>query len=189
MSKHTQNLSTIDMRTLANPFQFNNLDIRTATDPNDEVWFCAKDVFEALDITWKGASGSLKNTPEKWQGVWQLQTPGGSQEAVFISEPAVYQTAFTSRKPEAIKFTEWVCEEVLPEIRRNGFFGTVSLSEQVQISKQIDSLSEKIVGTKNAYRRKLLHDQLRRLCNMVNQPMPPLAWINKDFDQIELFEE
>jgi len=56
-----------------------------------EAWFCAKDVFETLGIAWKGVSGSLKNTPEEWQGVCYLQTPGGTQDAVFLSEPAVYR--------------------------------------------------------------------------------------------------
>lgn len=177
-----------DMKTLANPFQFHDLDVRTAVDDQNNVWFCAKDVFAALDIDWKGSGTSLRNYPENW--VYTLQNRGqrGSGDLVFISEPGVYRVLFRSNKPEAVKFTTWVCEEVLPELRKNGFFGTVSISEQVAICKQIDALSEKIVGTRNAYRRKLLHDQLRRLCNMVNQPMPPIDWIGKDFDQIELFE-
>lgn len=178
-----------ELRTLANPFQFTDLSIRTAIDEQDNVLFCAKDVFEALEIEWKGSGTSLRNYPENWIYTLQYRGQRGTGDLLFLSEPGVYRVLFRSSKPQAVKFANWVCEEVLPEIRRNGFFGTVSLSEQVQISKQIDSLSEKIVGTKNAYRRKLLHDQLRRLCNMVNQPMPPLAWINKDFDQIELFEE
>ena len=54
-----------DFKTLANPFIFSELDVRTATDQNNEVWFCAKDVCEALGIVWIGAQSNLENMPEK----------------------------------------------------------------------------------------------------------------------------
>jgi prophage antirepressor-like protein len=38
----------------------------------------------------------------------------------YLKEPGVYELAFSSKKPEAVKFREWVVEEVLPEIRRTG---------------------------------------------------------------------
>jgi hypothetical protein len=50
-----------DLKTLANPFQFADLDIRTATDENSEVWFCAKDVCSTLEIGWTGHT--LDNMP------------------------------------------------------------------------------------------------------------------------------
>ncbi|NQY27509.1 MAG: hypothetical protein HRT92_10075 [Piscirickettsiaceae bacterium] len=51
------------LKTLANPFQFSQLDVRTAVDGDDQVWFCAKDVCAALDIAWSTAT--LENTPEE----------------------------------------------------------------------------------------------------------------------------
>jgi len=42
----------MNLKTLANPFQFADLDIRTATDEHSKIRFCAKDVCGALDITW-----------------------------------------------------------------------------------------------------------------------------------------
>jgi prophage antirepressor-like protein len=52
------------LKALANPFQFSELDIRTATDEHSEVWFCAKDICTDLNISW--SSMALENMPENW---------------------------------------------------------------------------------------------------------------------------
>jgi prophage antirepressor-like protein len=177
------------LKTLANPFQFFDLDIRTATDENSEVWFCAKDVCAALDIVWSGASITLENMPENWFMVMNLMTIKGERDTYFINEAGLYHLIFRSNKPKAKEFANWVCETVLPEIRRTGFFGAVDIKEQISISKQIVGISLQIVNTKNAYVRRILQDQLRRLCNIVNQPIPPDDWIAKDYNQVDLFSD
>lgn len=174
------------LQTLANPFQFTDLDIRTATDEHSEVWFCAKDVCEALDISW--SSMTLENMPENWFMVINLITIKGERDAYFINEAGLYHLIFRSNKPKAKDFANWVCETVLPEIRKTGFFGAIDIKDQISISKQIDSISLQIVNTQNAFRRKLLQDQLRRLCNIVNQPIPPTEWIALNHDQVDLFD-
>lgn len=62
---------------LANPFQFETLDVRTATDENGEVWFCAKDVCAILDIDYQ--SSTLENMPESWVMGWKLPTIKGEK--------------------------------------------------------------------------------------------------------------
>jgi len=176
-----------DLKTLANPFQFSDLDVRTATDDNNEVWFCAKDVCQALDISW--SSVTLENMPENWKGVIKLITPGGEQNANFINEAGLYHLIFRSNKPKAKEFANWVCETVLPEIRQAGFFGTLKISDQISISKQIESLSLQLIQTKNIFRIKLLQEQLRRMCNLINQPIPPSEYMALDKDQLDLFLE
>jgi len=177
----------MDLKTLANPFQFSELDIRTATDEHSEVWFCAKDVCAALDIAW--SSMTLDNMPENWFMVINLITIKGERDAYFINKAGLYHLIFRSNKPKAKDFANWVCETVLPEIRKTGFFGAISIKDQISISRQIDSISLQIVNNKNAFRRKLLQDPLRRLCNIVNQPIPPDDWIAKDCNQVDLFDD
>lgn len=102
--------------------------------------------------------------------VMNLMTIKGERDAVFINEAGLYHLIFRSNKPKAKEFANWVCETVLPKIRKTGFFGTLSIKDQISISRQIDSISLQIVNNNNAFRRKLLQDPLRRLCNIVNQP-------------------
>ena len=181
----TDMIPVASIRTLENPFFFSEHQVRTAVDAQGEVWFCAKDVFDSLGIEWKGKSGSLKNTPEKWQGVLQLQTPGGVQEAIFIAEPALYQTAFISRKPEAIAFTEWVCEEVLPAIRKQGFFGQVTPGQQIQLRNvQLKLLAQ--LPTRDAFVYESVLTSLRNVCNLLGEAMPDPALIGKNRHQPDL---
>ncbi len=174
-----------DLKTLANPFQFADSDIRNATDENGEVWFCAKDVCAVLDISWP--SMTLENMPENWFMVINLINIKGERDAYFINEAGLYHLIFRSNKPKAKEFANWVCETVLPEIRKTGFFGAIEIKDKINVAKQIDVLSLQIIKTKNAFRRKLLQDQLRRLCNIVNQPIPPTDWIALEHDQVDLF--
>ena len=49
-----------------------------------------------------------------------LKTAGGNQESLCVNETGLYELIFASRKQEAVKFRRWVCEEVLPSIRKTG---------------------------------------------------------------------
>lgn len=106
-------------------FNFRDFPIRII-DRDDEPWFVALDVFSALDISWKGAgdSGSLGALDDDEKGVSSIHTPGGIQEMSIISEPGMYKVVFRSNKPEAKRFTRWVAHEVLPAIRRHGFYSS-----------------------------------------------------------------
>ncbi|HFC3985278.1 TPA: Bro-N domain-containing protein [Neisseria gonorrhoeae] len=44
----------------------------------------------------------------------------GNQELLFINEPNLYRVIFRSRKAEAVKFQDWIFEEVIPQIRKTG---------------------------------------------------------------------
>ncbi len=41
---------------------------------------------------------------------------------VWINEFDIYQLVMRSNKPDAEKFQDWVCEEVLPKIRQDGMY-------------------------------------------------------------------
>lgn len=176
---------THSVHALNNPFLFSDNEVRTALGDDGEAWFCAKDVFEALGIIWKGAKGSLMNCPEKWQVVCYVQTSHGIKDTIFISEPAVYQTSFRSNKPDAIKFTEWVCEEVLPAIRRQGYYGTLTANQQIALRTQKIKLLEKL-SVNDAFIQKAVLTSLHTVCNQLGEPMPEVHLLGKDAKQMDL---
>lgn len=173
---------------LQNPFDFANHHVRTAVDELGNVWFCAKDVFEALDLVWKGRRASLENCPEKWLMVWYLQTSYGEKETIFMSEPAVYQTTFRSNKPEAMKFIEWVCEEVLPSIRKTGSYGKAIVSDYLPRLKMVHEIINELQTCRNQLKREVLIDSLYTLCNSIGKKVPSLEKLALRVDQKDLFE-
>ena len=113
-----------------------NVNIRTEM-VNGEPWFVAKDVAQALGITWNGKT--LASIPERWKGMRNFLTPssgtrgGGEQSLAIINEAALYKLAFRSNKPNADQFVNWVAGEVLPSIRRTGTYSGTQKAEREKL--------------------------------------------------------
>ena len=88
---------------------------------NNEPWFVAKDVCEILDISNNRDAVSRLDDDEKATSV--LPTQFGAKEMWLINESGLYSLIFQSRKPEAKTFRKWVTSEVLPAIRKKGYYG------------------------------------------------------------------
>lgn len=88
-------------------------------DVNDEPWFVAKDVCEALGYQWNGAA-RIAHIPEEWRGVTSVVTPFGEQTMLTISEQGLYFFLGRSDKPAALPYQKWISGEVLPSIRKTG---------------------------------------------------------------------
>ncbi|WFP48530.1 BRO family protein [Methylomonas sp. EFPC3] len=176
-----------EFKTLANGFAFADQFVGTAVDENGDVWFSAKDVCLALEISWCGGSKTLGNMPQTWVMVGYQPTIKGDREAIFINEAGVYKLIFRSNKPKAEAFANWVCEEVLPQLRKNGFFGSIDARERLAYSKQIVDVTTRLTETKDAMLFKLLAAELRDLCNLVGRKMPDLQLLGKDYKQLDLF--
>lgn len=100
--------------------------VRTAG-TSDNPLFCLADICRALDL----GNPSQVKTRLNSKGVQlvdlqALTTNEGvsinhlQNQANFITEANLYKCIFQSRKPEAEAFQDWVCEEVLPSIRKTG---------------------------------------------------------------------
>lgn len=63
---------------------------------------------------------NLRNTAHSVGGI-----PGkrGNPNFLCVNEPGLYRLIFMSRKPAAEKFKRWVFHEVLPQIRKYGYYG------------------------------------------------------------------
>ena len=87
----------------------------------DEPWFIAKDVCEVLGlIKYRDA---LSRVEEEDKGVSiTVDTLGGPQAMTAVNESGFYCLAFQSRKPQARAFRKWVTGEVLPSLRKYGYY-------------------------------------------------------------------
>ena len=83
-----------------------------------------------------------------------VQTAGGKQQTVIIPEPMLYELIFNSRKAKAIEFRAWVTGEVLPALRKHGFYRMEGKLIRRQETDSIKSLVDYAMGqgSKNADR-------------------------------------
>ena len=100
-----------------------------ATIKNGEPWFLAGDVCRVLGIKNSRDAvneivNKLKTAGVKGVGTADMliDTAGGKQRAVIVSEQILYELIFNSRKQKAVLFRAWVTGEVLPSIRKHGFY-------------------------------------------------------------------
>ena len=112
-------------------FSFGNQEIRTVTDEHGEAWFVANDVCEALEL------GNARQALESHVDADDVQkldtlTPGGKQLTNHINESGLYALIFGSRKESAKRFKRWVTSEVLPAIRKDGYYAANATNPAVQ---------------------------------------------------------
>lgn len=110
--------------------------IRTALGASGEPLFCLVDVCKVLGLT---QPSRVKSTLRQdgvitIKGVSLTTNQFGKtseQEVMlnFITEPNLYKCIFQSRKKEAEQFQDWVCEEVLPSIRKSGGYMVARVDE------------------------------------------------------------
>lgn len=107
---------------------------------DDQPWFVATDVCRCLGLGLP-ANHTRKIDKEDKQ-TYPVHTQGGVQNLLILSEPALYRLTFRSRKPEARRFTNWVCKEVLPSIRKDGFFTSAPVDYTVSDDELLAQATE-----------------------------------------------
>ncbi|MFT4021836.1 MAG: BRO family protein [Acinetobacter sp.] len=88
---------------------------------NEEPWFVAKDVAEALDYKWNG-SKTVGHVPEQWRSTAKIkgvESDSTPQEMLILAEHGLYFFLNRSDKPKAIPFQMKVAE-IITTIRKTG---------------------------------------------------------------------
>lgn len=98
------------------PFSFESHEVRVVT-LDDEPWFVAADVCEVLVHSNPTVAIQTLDDDERAK-----KSLGRQGEIWMISESGLYTLIFRSNKPQAKPFRRWVTHEVLPSIRKNGFY-------------------------------------------------------------------
>lgn len=131
--------------------QFGN--VRVAMNESNEPLFCLADVAKAL-----GYINPAKAVIDHCKGVSILGTPtqnqyGASviQEMKYGKESEVYRLTMKSKLPDAEKFQDWVCDEVLPSIRKHGAYMTGETL--AQMLRNPDNLIELLATLKSEQER------------------------------------
>ena len=108
---NTQNIIT--------PFEFEDKLVRTV-EVNGQLGWLTADLAKALGFS--NIRATINTFPENEKGVINSDTLGGPQEMTYLTEPGLYRLIFRSNLPAAERFQTFVFHEVLPSIRKRGFY-------------------------------------------------------------------
>lgn len=111
----------------------------------NEPRFLVRDICDILDI--KNTTDALSSIPNKWKFIDLVKTKGGPQNMCTINEPGLYKLIMRSNKPIAQKFQDWICEDLLPTLRKKGEYNLkLELEKKDQEMKKLAEESEKQIS-------------------------------------------
>jgi prophage antirepressor-like protein len=147
---------------------FEGKEIRTLLDlKTEDLWFVAKDVasilgYEKIDTRTKRV---LSNTNKMLKHIEKedilkidkkIHLPNGgvsfdrNGKLTLVNESGIYSASFSSKKENAKDFKKWITKEVLPAIRKNGFYISETISPL--------QIGEMITEVKSIYEERKLFD-------------------------------
>ena len=101
-------------------YQFHTHQLRIVPDEKGAPWFIAKDICDILG--YGNGARSIDDLCRK-EGIKTTYIPNLSNNYKLIDEGNLYRLIIKSTKPESQPFESWVCDEVLPSIRKSGRYG------------------------------------------------------------------
>jgi prophage antirepressor-like protein len=99
----------------------------TTVDIDGEVWFVGIQVCNLLDI--KNASDAIGRLDDDEKLTSVIPISGQNRNVNLISESGLYALIFKSRKKSAQEFRKWVTKEVIPSIRKKGYYGKIDRAQ------------------------------------------------------------
>ena len=133
-------------QTQLSTFNFESKSIRTLA-INNEPWFVAKDLCNAINIS--NYRDAIERLDDDEKGVALTDTLGGKQEMAVVSESGMYTLILRCR--DAVKkgsiphrFRKWVTSEVLPTIRKTGKYESkTSVNDRTGLRNAVNMLVSK----------------------------------------------
>jgi prophage antirepressor-like protein len=124
-------------------FNYKGNEVRTII-RDGEPWWALKDICAALGI--KRESDVWQRIRENDKMIMKDESNGSKpfSSLSIINEPALYEVIIRSDKPTAIAFRDWITHDVLPSIRRVGFYidGQISTNNLKLLQQAVTELIE-----------------------------------------------
>lgn len=132
------------------------------------------------------------------KGVFEIATPtnGGIQKVKYISEGDLYRLIVHSRLPSAERFERWVFDEVLPELRKNGAYGTGTLEKipeivSATVRETLPGILKEVMASKPKKAEKKTnraHGKIDRLPKEIREKVIYMLCVEKDtYKEIQSF--
>lgn len=98
-------------------------EIRTV-DIDGVIWFSGADVAKALGYS-NPHDALTRHCKPNGLMKHDIVIRNGQQSLLFINEANVYRLVIKSKLPSAEKFEEWIFDEVIPSLRKKGYYGKI----------------------------------------------------------------
>lgn len=140
----TSSVATLEPAADVKTFTFGDMQVRMI-EVNNEPLFCLKDICNGCGL--KNINHTIEQLKEEYEGVRVKGTPsqdmgyvkgnpsenplksavlndalGRPQQTVMVTEPQMYFVMMRGRSQASKQFRQWICNKVIPSIRRTGSY-------------------------------------------------------------------
>ena len=130
---------------------------------DNEPWFVAKDVCDALGIATNHLRETLDDDEISNLPITEVGPEFGGRAPLIITEAGLYSLILRSRKPDAKRFKRWVTHEVLPTIRKHGMYATPQSIERMLADPDTMIATLKALKAERERANALMEDNARLL--------------------------
>ena len=128
------------------------IELKSFIDCKQNIWFLGKDVAKILGYS--DTDKSIRrhvNDEDKYKGT--AKTAGGLQLSFFINESGFYSLLLSSKLESAKKFKHWVTSQVLPSIRKFGYYKLLDNpnNKMFKVENEMDLPSKVVELIRNFY--------------------------------------
>jgi len=106
----------------------------------ENPFFVVKDICDMLELS--NVTNAIRNIPDKWKSVDIIKTKSKNQTMITVNESGLYKLIMRSNKPVAEKFQDWICEDILPSIRKKDEYKKKLLLQEEELNKKEKELEE-----------------------------------------------
>ena len=146
---------------------------------DDQPWFVAKDVLKALEIAQPTNQAIAKLDEDEVTQTYLIDELGRSQKTYIVSESGLYALILRSDKPAAKVFRKWVTSEVLPALRKDGFYAAHLSREDREILALEYSLKAARFRRESRY-----WDHKARAAQQLADAVPLYDWVSEQFPDL-----
>lgn len=151
-----------------------------------EPWFVAVDVCSVLDYENPHKAIQDNIDPDDLTTSEVIDAMGRPQKTIVTNEAGLYSLILRSKKPEAKPFQRWVTHELLPQLRKIGFYGQVDIKTRIALGNHLRVLCQALARSFDAFEQQALLGRVREVCLLLGQSMPDMALLGKDPKQLTL---
>lgn len=155
---------------------FNDTEVRSITEEN-EIWFALVDVCKILELSNSRMVADYLDDDERRK--FNLPRQGNTW---FVNEPGLYHVTLTSKSEKAVPFRRWVTHEVLPSIRKQGFYSLLTKEKLIEVltDKQREDSTYLDCIDKQAIKRQVLQETREKRIEETRK-----IWIREFSDKAE----
>ena len=138
------------------------IELKSFIDYKQNIWFLGKDVAKILGFS-DTDKAIRKHVDEEDKYKGPAKTAGGLQQSFFINESGFYSLLLSSKLESAKKFKHWVTSQILPSIRKYGYYKLFDnpSNKMFKIENEMDLHCKVVELIRNFYPNALLVPGLR----------------------------